>query len=82
MDISEQYGLLSAGEMIMGKLSCSLTTAEVIPSTAQVWSLVELGKLDELRHIFSHRSMSPFAVNIQGTSLLKLGSIFLDINVN
>ncbi|KAK7192656.1 hypothetical protein DPSP01_006599 [Paraphaeosphaeria sporulosa] len=63
------------GEMLKGKISCNLTTPKIIPSTAEVWSIVELGKICELRHLFSDRSLSPYAVDPHGITLLRYAAM-------
>lgn len=60
--------------------SYSLFTPVVIPYTADVWSFIELGKIAELRRLFSERSMSPYAVNPHGASLLKVWNRFTDVD--
>lgn len=43
-----------------------------IPSNSIVWSLVELGKVTELRHMLARGLASPFDVDSVGNSLLKV----------
>lgn len=44
----------------------------VIPNSAVVWSIIELGRIDELRTMLSRRETSPYDVSIRGVSLLKV----------
>jgi hypothetical protein len=53
-------------------LSINISTPRIIPYTAPAWALVELGKISELRQLLSLRLASPYDVNLDGVSLLKV----------
>ncbi|KAH8727308.1 hypothetical protein GQ44DRAFT_703779 [Phaeosphaeriaceae sp. PMI808] len=55
--------------------SYSIIMPRVIPFSAVVWSMVELGKIPELRELFAHRLASPYDVGVDGVSLLKYAAL-------
>ncbi|KAI8942710.1 hypothetical protein NX059_000758 [Plenodomus lindquistii] len=61
--------------MCGGIPSLSLFLPRMIPSSAIVWSLIELGKISEVRNMLSHQEISVHDVNTRGVSLLKYAVI-------
>lgn len=60
-------------EIVSGCIrSYNISVPKVIPYTAKVWSLIELGNLSELRELLCSGEFYPHDVALDGTSLLKV----------
>jgi hypothetical protein len=44
----------------------------VIPNSAEIWSIIELGKMEQLRKLLAQRDASPYDVSVRGVSILKV----------
>lgn len=50
----------------------NITLPRIIPFAAVVWSIIELGNISELQRLFSLGQASPYDINADGISLLKV----------
>jgi hypothetical protein len=56
-------------------LDFNIRTPRIIPSSAAVWSIIELGKKSDLQDMVTQNVISPFDVNPLGRSLLRVREI-------
>jgi hypothetical protein len=61
-------------ETIRGLIpSVNMFMPRVVPNSALVWSIVELGKIAKLRKMLTNRETSPYDISVRGVSVLKVG---------
>jgi hypothetical protein len=69
----QTFNVYVRAELIGGVFSCvNMSMPRVIPNSAVVWSIIELGRINELRNMLSRRETSPNDVSLRGESLLKV----------
>ena len=58
---------------ILGSVNRSLRTYPLLPHSHPVWNICYNGNLKDLQALLSERQVSPFSVDIRGSSLLHVG---------
>ena len=67
------FNIYVRAETIAGLIpTFNMFMPRIIPKSAAVWSVIELGRLDDLRRMLSKRETTPYDISAQGMSLVKV----------
>lgn len=74
----QAFSVYVRAEVIGGIVpSFNIFMPRVIANSSVVWSIIEMGKLAELRKLLSLREASPYDISVRGVSLLKVSRVLV-----